>query len=178
VNRSSIPVGEHPAAPPIRRGRRVAARLGTTATVVLVLLVAGTPGGCSEKSSPRKHRQLEGTIEHIDRADALVTLRFYSPKREAETTVTGKVTAETEIFVNGALSSLEDLREGERVTVLGWVRGHGSQREVVAVKVTVERAETIRRQPSEPSSTDNEGAEASPETMPADTSTSSPGEAG
>jgi hypothetical protein len=116
------------------------------AAVVLLLLSPWASTGCSEKDSARKHRQLEGTITNIDLANAEVTLRFYSEKHKAETTVTGKVVPQTEVFINGQLSSLEDLREGERVRVVGWVQGHGADRQVMAVKVTAERAETIRRE--------------------------------
>lgn len=123
--------------------------------MALLLLSPLASTGCSEKDSARKHRQLEGTITNIDVDNAKVTLRFYSEKHKAETTVTGKVTPETEVSINGRLSSLEDLREGERVNVLGWVQGRGADREVVAVKVTVERAETIRKESaSDPTNAD------------------------
>jgi hypothetical protein len=104
--------------------------------------------GCSNKEETAEHRSLEGVIERIDVDESEVTLRYYSAKHKAETTITGKATAETEVFINGVLSSLEQLRVGERVAVIGWVRGHGNDREVVAVKVNVERADTIRRPPN------------------------------
>ncbi len=115
---------------------------------VLILLLSLTPVGCSRKDAGRKHRRLEGTIEKIDQANSQVTLAYYSEKHRTEVLVVGQVTSETEIFINGALSSLTDLREGERVTVIGWVQGHGGDRTVVAVTVTVQRAETIRRGPA------------------------------
>ncbi len=115
---------------------------------VLILLLSLTPVGCGRKDAGRKHRRLEGTIEQIDQANSQVTLVYYSEKHNTEVSVTGQVTPETEIFINGALSSLHDLREGERVTVIGWVQGHGGDRTVVAVTVTVQRAETIRRGPA------------------------------
>ena len=128
----------------------------TGAAVALLLLSPLASTGCSEKDSARKHRQLEGTITNIDLDNAIVTLRFYSEKHKAETTVTGKVTPQTEVFINGQLSSLKDLREGERVSVVGWVQGRSADREVVAVEVTVQRAETIRREPaSDPTSADH-----------------------
>ncbi len=122
-------------------GRTVA----TSALLALTLL----PGGCSEKEEPPKHRPLEGTIKRIDLASSEVTLRYYSDKHGVETELTGKVTADTEIFINGVLETLSDLREGERVTVSGWVKGHGDAREVVAAKIMVDRAETIRRKPDQ-----------------------------
>lgn len=125
--------------------RQAVARRFTGAAVALLLLSPLASTGCSEKDSARKHRQLEGTITNIDLDNAKVTLRFYSEKHKAETTVTGRVTPKTEVFINGQLSSLKDLREGERVSVVGWVQGRSADREVVAVKVTVERAETIRK---------------------------------
>ena len=103
--------------------------------------------GCSKASDTRDYRTIEGVIERIDLAKAEVTLRYYSQKRDREVNITGKATAETEVFINGVLSSLEDLREGERVTVVGWAKGHGADREVVAERIRAERAETIRREP-------------------------------
>ncbi len=115
---------------------------------ILVLVPSLGPAGCSHKDAAREHQELKGTIEQIDEANSQVTLRYYAEKHHTEVLVTGFVTPDTEIFINGALSSLTDLREGERVTVIGWVRGHGGDREVVAVKVSVTRAETIRRGPA------------------------------
>ena len=117
------------------------------AAVVIGPLCLMVLPGCGKKEDARKHRRLEGVIEQIDLAASEVTLRYFSDKHQVETTITGRVTAETEIFINGVLSSLGQLRVGERVAVLGWVQGRGDQRVVVADEVRVERAETIRRQP-------------------------------
>ena len=120
----------------------------STVIVVLPLCLVVLPG-CGKKEDSRQHLRREGIIERIDLDRSEVTLRYYSEKHKIETTVTGKATPETEILINGVLSSLDQLRVGERVSVIGWVRGHGDRREVVAVSINVERAETIRRQPGE-----------------------------
>lgn len=170
------PVSTSPSTPSVT-GDNVADRAGAVrprakgrlfAAAAAALLLPLAPPGCSEKDSGRKYRQLEGTITSIDLPNAQVTLRFFSEKHRTETTVTGKVTAETEIFINGALSSLEDLREGERVLVRGWVRGRGADREVVAERVVVERADTIRRGPAgQPTETDDQPAVPTDEPAPA-----------
>ena len=120
----------------------------STVIVVLPLCLVVLPG-CGKKEDSRQHLRREGIIERIDLDRSEVTLRYYSEKHKIETTVTGKATPETEILINGVLSSLDQLRVGERVSVIGWVRGHGDKREVVADRVNVNRAETVRRQPSE-----------------------------
>ena len=118
--------------------------------VALPILLLCLPAGCREEETAPKHRTVEGIIERIDADNAQVTLRFYSDKRQVERMVTGTVTPETEIMINGVLSSLDELRIGERVTVAGRVQGHGGDQEVIAVKVVVERARTIRRQAATP----------------------------
>ena len=120
----------------------------STAIVALPLCLVMLPG-CGKKEDSRKPLPREGVIERIDLGRSEVTLRYYSEKHKIETTITGKATPETEILINGVLSSLDQLRVGERVSVIGWVRGHGDKREVVADRVNVNRAETVRRQPSE-----------------------------
>ncbi|HUU82511.1 MAG TPA: hypothetical protein VM243_03305 [Phycisphaerae bacterium] len=129
-------------------------RPAATAAGLVILGLLAT-AGCGDEDSSRKHRHLEGTIEKIDQLNSEITLRYFSEKHKTEANVTGMVNAETEIFINGRLSSLDDLREGERVIVVGWVKGRGAERDVVAVKITVERADTIRREPpTQPSGAD------------------------
>jgi hypothetical protein len=119
-----------------------------SAFLAATLAVAAAGQGCSRQDETREYRTVEGVIEMIDLPKGEVTLRFYSQKRDRELTITGTATAETEVSINGVLSSLQDLREGERVTVVGWVEGRGADRQVVAERVVAERAETIRRKPA------------------------------
>ena len=120
--------------------------LWSALTAALLMLPAGVQG-CSKSEDAPEHKRVEGVIERIDLAKSEVTLRYHNPKYGQERTITGKATATTEIFINGALRTLEDLHEGERVSVVGWIRGHGADREVVAEEIRTQRAETIRRQP-------------------------------
>ncbi len=113
--------------------------------VALALFALANVPGCSESDDQREYQSVEGTIERIDLASGQVTLLYFSKKHDREVTITGTATPETEIFINGALATLEDLREGERVSVVGWVKGHGTEKQVVAERVNATRAETIRR---------------------------------
>ncbi len=117
--------------------------------VVAVIAVAAAAAvtGCSEQDDVPQHRSLKGVIERIDLAESKVTLRYYSEKHQAETTITGLTNEQTRIFINGRASKLEDLKVGERVEVVGRVQGHGTKREVVAVEIKAQRAEAIRRKP-------------------------------
>jgi len=72
-------------------------------------------------------------------------VRYYNPKRQAETTITGRPTAATEVYINDVLSSVDQLKVGERVSVVGWAQGEADHREVVASKVYVTRGQTVRR---------------------------------
>ena len=134
--------------------------LGRITQRCLVAVTVGLAGplmlitsGCGKEDAHPDHQSIDGTIGQINLADSQITLRYFSPKHKIETSITGKVNENTEIFINGVLSSIEDLREGERVNVIGWVRGHGADRQVEAVKLTVERAETIRRESAGASTT-------------------------
>ena len=135
--------------------------LGMTMVAASVTACAALQG-CREAGGERDYQTREGVIERIDLAESEVTFRYYSKKHDREIPITGKATAETEVIINGVLSSLADLREGERVTVTGWVRGHGTDREVVAVTVQANRAATIRRQP-QPTSAPAQEASPGPE---------------
>ncbi|MCP4251206.1 MAG: hypothetical protein GY778_29570 [bacterium] len=115
-----------------------------------IAVAAAAVTGCSEQDKTPQHRSLKGVIQKIELADSKVTLRYYSDKQQAETAITGVATDQTRIFINGRVSKLADLKVGERVEVVGWVRGHGTEREVVAVEIKADRAEAIRRQPSPP----------------------------
>ena len=117
--------------------------------VVIGLAVASASllPGCRKDGDPPKPRRLSGIIDEIDVENAQVTVRYFNEKQNAEATLTGSVTENTEVSINGVLSSLEQLRVGERVDVLGTVQVRDGRREVIASRIQVKRAETIRRKP-------------------------------
>ncbi|MCH7526101.1 MAG: hypothetical protein IID39_01570 [Planctomycetes bacterium] len=117
------------------------------ARCAVVLFVAGV-GGCSDHKPSVEYRQLEGTVEKIDLVSGLVTLRYRNPKTNEERKVEGSVTKETEILVNGKLAALKDIRIGEHVSVHGRVERIGKVRRITALKIVVNRDETVTFGPS------------------------------
>lgn len=109
--------------------------------VILGLLVLG--GGCSDKESAVVIRQLQGTIEKMDVSSGRVTLRYLHEETGEERLVQGLVTDETEIFVNGRLAKLQDMRIGEHILVHGRVEKIGKDRRITALKIEISRQETV-----------------------------------
>lgn len=130
---------------------------------LLLAAVTAFPG-CGKDEPEAEIKSQTGVIERIDREESRLTLRFYNPKHDREDTVTGTINADTEIFINGVVSSLKDLREGERVTVQGRIQRQKGELEVLALKIQAERGETIRRGTAAPG----------PSTQPAGETTETP----
>jgi hypothetical protein len=55
----------------------------------------------------------------------------------------GEVTNETEIMINGAVASLKDVREGERVRGEVRIDKKGETRKQIAVRIQVDRAQPV-----------------------------------
>lgn len=117
------------------------------ARFAVVLFVTGV-GGCSNNNPSVDYRQLEGTVEKIDLVSGRVTLRYRHPKTNEERKVEGAVTKETEILVNGKLAELKDIRVGEHISVHGRVERIGKVRRITALKIVVNRDETVTFGPS------------------------------
>ena len=102
--------------------------------------------GCRQRDPGFEVISLEGKIEKIDLAPndtGEITVVYYSEKRKQEVVGTGLVTRETEIMINGAVATLKDLREGDRVR--GEVRvekKHGKKRQI-ALKIYVDRPKPL-----------------------------------
>lgn len=119
--------------------RRIPALLLTPLLIVSI-------HGCRKEDREPEIRSVEGVIQNLDLANSRITLRFYNERHKRYVTVTGQATPETEIEINGVIATLQDLRIGERITAEGLVKGKGDNLEVIARTITVQRAETIRRE--------------------------------
>jgi hypothetical protein len=113
----------------------------STTGTLLGLMVLG--GGCSDKESAVVVRQLQGTVEKMDLSSGRVTLRYLHEKTNEERLVQGSVTDETEIFVNGKLATLGDMRLGEHILVHGRVEKIGKERRITALRIDISRQETV-----------------------------------
>ena len=111
----------------------------------LVCLCLSFAGGCSDDKPSVEVLTIEGTIEQINAGSdgtGNVKVAYYSPKRQEEVVGTGLVTKETEIQINGAVATINDLRAGDRVRSEIRVEKKGANRNLVALKVCVDRATT------------------------------------
>ncbi len=101
--------------------------------------------GCSKKESGPEVFTLEGKIEKIDRQSdttGKITVIYYSEKQKQEMSGTGQVTKETEIMIDGAIATLKDLREGERVRGEVRVDKQDGKKTQTVLKIHAERAKS------------------------------------
>jgi len=116
--------------------------------VAMMGLMAGlmVGGGCREKDDEYEIVQLEGKVESI-RANpdgtGEVTVSYHSEKHGQELSGSGIVTKETEIMINGVLSKLADIKEGERIRGEVRVETKNGERRQIALKIYVDRATAV-----------------------------------
>lgn len=115
----------------------------TRVLAALALGVILASSGCSKDDEEPEFRQIEGTAEKLDLATGEVALRFFHKKSGKEQILSGMVTDQTEVLINGRVAELKDIRLQERVKVTGYKKGSGARAQLVAVKVEIERPEWI-----------------------------------
>ena len=109
-----------------------------TASMVVAAALAGS--SCKEDEPGFKTVTLSGTVERIDSASSRVEISYYSEKRGRHVTTEAILTPETEIFINGELARLEDVRIGERAEGEAIVTRENDRRIVTVRRVHIERA--------------------------------------
>lgn len=129
--------------------RAVAAREKTIVSLPLHALTAMALllplAGCGDKEPAPELVTLEGKIEKIERTSdkaGKITVVYYNERQKQEMTGSGSVTAETEIMIDGAVGTLADLREGERVRGEVRVEKKGGKKLQTIVKIVADRAKT------------------------------------
>ncbi len=111
-------------------------RIGT-----MIVLAAGflACGACSRKNPAPEHGMIEGVAESIDTGANQVSMRWYNPKKQADVRITGTVTDQTEILVNGRVARLEDIQVGEKVKATGRLVKEGGTPQLIATRIEVTR---------------------------------------
>ncbi len=104
--------------------------------MVIISTLAIGAGGCKGKEDKQRNRTLKGTVDSIDVATKTVTMNWFNDKIGKSMIIAGKVTPETEIYIDGKLSDLGQVRSGDEVIVEGYKKGT----DVVAVKVSITHA--------------------------------------
>lgn len=105
----------------------------------LPILVAGS--ACRRNEPAPIHRTISGTAESIDEASNQVSMRRYNDKKQRDEIVSGVVTDQTEILINGRVARLGDIRVGDRVKVVGRVLREPSDAPPIATRIEVTRDE-------------------------------------
>lgn len=114
--------------------------------LICVLTCAVIFGGCKKNEEGPKVQSLQGKVERIEvnpDGTGRITIVYFSEKQDQEITGTGLVTKETEILINGAVASLSDIREGERVRGEVRIVKKGEERTQVALKIHIDRPKPV-----------------------------------
>jgi len=101
--------------------------------IVFVAALAVGVNGCKSKEDKKQNRTLQGTIESVDLPTKTVTMNWFNEKWGKPIIVAGRVTNETEIYVDGKIGDLGQVKVGDKVIVEGYKKGA----DIVAVKVNV-----------------------------------------
>lgn len=112
---------------------RYARCLALTAFVGCLLMMTG----CSNKGGSDKTYTRKGQVKSIDLANRKVVLSFMKGSETRE--LKGSYTDETVVIVNGRNMSVKEIKEGDKVEVVGRKEGSGTDAQFIATRVTVTR---------------------------------------
>ncbi len=109
---------------------------------ILAICTAILPLGCKQREQPPETVALEGKVEKVESTSpdgGRITVSYFSEKQKQTIVGVGTVTKETEIMINGAASTLKDLKEGDRIRGQVRVDKSGDQKTQTVLKITVDR---------------------------------------
>ncbi len=130
---------------------RTAAILRLSAAVIFV-------GGCAGTAREREYNAVTGVTSGIDLDTGRVSMDWRNEETGDVRPLTGQVTKETEIFINGIAAELADVRLGDRVIVVVYSLPEDRTRWIVTL-AQIERPEQFVRDHS--GSTNSTAAEES-----------------
>ena len=128
---------------------RTAAILSLSAVLILA-------GGCRRPAQERKYDAVAGVATEIDLDTGYVSMDWRNEETGGVRRLTGRVTQETEILINGIGAKLADVRLGDRVTVVVYHLLDEPTRQIVT-QVQIERPEQFVR--DHPAPADSKAAE-------------------
>ena len=109
---------------------------------VMCLLVAACCS-CTDNEPRITVRTIAGTIMKVDAGERRLTLRFVHEKSGEHREVEGEVLIDAEIFINGKLSTLADIKVGERAVVQGRIEKTVDSTKISALKIDITRDESV-----------------------------------
>jgi hypothetical protein len=116
----------------------------------MVVLAGGflAVGACGSKNPEPEHGMIEGVAETIDPNTNQVSMRWYNPKKQADVRISGTVTDQTEILINGRVARLEDIRVGEKVKATGRLIKESGTPQLMATRIEVTRETPLASAPT------------------------------
>lgn len=110
-------------------------------SVIALVVAVGVVAGCGDgsKKAP-KMKTVTGVAKAIDLKNNSVSMSFVNPEGK-EITLTGSVKPDAEVWINGRSHKLEDIHEGDKVTVLGYRDKASDEIKLIATKIEVTRPE-------------------------------------
>lgn len=106
-----------------------------------LVLIAFAPGCSSDSNKGPKIKTIKGIAKGVDASNNQVSMLFKNEKG-MEIILKGYVQADTEVLINGKAQKLEDIHEGDAVTVTGYRDKSSQEPKLIAKKIEVVRAET------------------------------------
>lgn len=103
------------------------------------ILALSTASGCRDKSDAPESRLLRGRVKGIDTTSGIVTGSFWNKKGE-EMELSGKLSQDAEILIDGRTANLDEVQIGDAVEVEGYEEKDGTERRLIAKKVRITRS--------------------------------------
>jgi hypothetical protein len=95
--------------------------------ICVILLAAAVLGvglyGCKAKKPKQVNRTLKGTVESIDLTNKTVTMSWFNEKIGRSMPISARITNDTEIYIDGKLSDLSQVKENDPVVAEGFQKG-------------------------------------------------------
>ncbi len=104
--------------------------------LTLLVIVSTVITGCKSKEPKKRQRTLHGIIDTIDLNSKTVSMEWYNPKRGQTMFIAGRITKDTEIYIDGKIADITQIKPGDSVIVEGYKKGS----DIVATKVDIVRA--------------------------------------
>jgi Cu/Ag efflux protein CusF len=112
-------------------------RFSIRMTLLAVVACCMLQTGCSSKGGSSKTYTRKGEVKSVDLTNRVVTMKFMKGGEDRE--LKGTYTDETVVYINGRAMTIKDVKEGDKVEVVGRKEGNGEEAQFIATRVTVTR---------------------------------------
>ncbi|MBI1826425.1 MAG: hypothetical protein HY287_11540 [Planctomycetes bacterium] len=102
--------------------------------------------GCRDKAEGPAVFPLEGKVEKVELNSpdnsGKITVSYYNEKQRQEVSGTALLTHDTEVMINGAVGTLRDIRQGEKIRGEVRIDKKGGERIQTVLKIRIDRPKT------------------------------------